>query len=102
MKFWEEHEQPAFLDQVDCFFGFGERSNAVDQRGNTVESWAAEGPFQEDEWPGVETLVPPPGVRLRHDATYFPMPWLLSSRGYGLLVDNSEASYFRLGSDVPG
>ena len=79
------------------FFGFGERSNAVDQRGNTVENWSAEGPFQEDEYPVVGAVVPPAGVRLRDDATYFPMPWLLSSRSYGLLIDNSEASYFSAG-----
>jgi alpha-glucosidase len=82
------------------FFGFGERSNAVDQRGNTVENWSAEGPFQEDEYPVVGAIVPPAAARLRDDATYFPMPWLLSSRSYGVLIDNSEASYFRLGSDA--
>jgi alpha-glucosidase (family GH31 glycosyl hydrolase) len=29
------------------------------------------------------------------------MPWLLSGRGYGVLVENSHASYFRLGTDRP-
>ena len=28
----------------------------------------------------------------RDDATYFPIPWLLSTRGYGVLVDNDETS----------
>lgn len=81
--------------------GFGERSNAVDQRGNVLENWSAEGPFQPDERSFVGSLVPLAAARTRDDSTYFPMPWLLSTRGYGFLVDNSEVSYHRLGSDVP-
>jgi alpha-glucosidase (family GH31 glycosyl hydrolase) len=78
------------------FLGFGERSNAVDQRGNEVESYVAEGPFEEDERPAVPAFVPAWGFHPRDDATYFPMPWLLSTRGYGVLVDNAETSVFRL------
>ena len=29
------------------------------------------------------------------------MPWLLSSRGYGVLLDNNEMSYHRVGSESP-
>ena len=65
------------------FFGFGERANAVEQRGETVESYVADGPYQA-EGALVAVLVPPPGFRARDDATYFPVPWLLSSRGYGV------------------
>ena len=36
--------------------------------------------------------------RWRPDTTYFPIPWLLSSRGYGVLLDNDEISYHRIGS----
>src|SRR5262249_5219905 len=79
----------------------GERSNAVDQRGTVLENWSAEGPFQPDERQFVPALVPAAGARTRDDSTYFPMPWLLSSRGAGVLVDDSEVSYFRLGTDVP-
>jgi len=86
-------------DASERFFGFGERANAVDQRGNDVEGWVADGPYQADERPIVSLLVPPPGFRFRDDATYFPMPWLLSSRGYGVLLDNDETHYFRLASD---
>jgi alpha-glucosidase (family GH31 glycosyl hydrolase) len=88
------------LDADERLFGFGERSNAVEQRNVVLENWSAEGPFQENERPLVPVLVPAAGARTRDDTTYFPMPWLLSTRGYGLLIDNSEASYFRLGSDV--
>ena len=79
------------------FTGFGERSNAVGQRGNTLEHYVGEGPYQDVEYPFVTALVPKWGIRWRADATYFPMPWLLSSRGYGVLIDNDELSYHRLG-----
>jgi alpha-glucosidase (family GH31 glycosyl hydrolase) len=83
------------------FFGFGERANAVDQRGNVVENYVADGPYQANERPVVASFVPRPGFRARDDATYFPVPWLLSSRGVGVLVDNAETSYFRLATEAP-
>ena len=42
-----------------------------------------------------------PGFRPRDDATYFPIPWLLSTAGYGVLLDRDETSIFRLGTDSP-
>jgi alpha-glucosidase (family GH31 glycosyl hydrolase) len=78
------------------YLGFGERSNAVDQRGHDVESYVAEGPFEEDERSAVPAFVPAWGFHPRDDATYFPMPWLLSTSGYGVLVDNAETSLFGL------
>ena len=41
----------------------------------------AEGPFEADERTLIPSFVPPWGFRPRADATYFPMPWLLSSAG---------------------
>ena len=79
--------------------GFGERSDHVDQRGNTVESYVGEGPYQESEYAIPRATVPPWGLHERSDASYFPMPWLLSTRGYGVLADNLETSRFRLGSE---
>jgi alpha-glucosidase (family GH31 glycosyl hydrolase) len=85
------------------YFGFGERSNAVDQAGETVEDYVSDGPYQPEEYPLINLFTPPWGLRDGHaDATYYPVPWLLSSKGYGVLVGNPEASYFRLGSDQPG
>ncbi|MBN8868151.1 MAG: glycoside hydrolase family 31 protein [Solirubrobacterales bacterium] len=81
------------------YLGFGERSNAVDQRGGVVENWVGEGPYQPTENAAIKAAVPPWAVRTNADATYFPMPWLLSTAGYGVLVENPEPSYFRLGSD---
>jgi alpha-glucosidase (family GH31 glycosyl hydrolase) len=79
--------------------GFGERSNAVDQRGGDVENYVAEGPYREVERPAIAAFVPAPGYHPRDDATYFPIPWLLSSRGVGVLVENDETSTFHLGTD---
>jgi alpha-glucosidase (family GH31 glycosyl hydrolase) len=81
------------------YLGFGERSTAVDQRGNEVENYVSEGPFEEDERGLVPAFVPAWGYHPRDDATYFPMPWLLSTAGYGVLLDNSEPSTFDLGRD---
>jgi alpha-glucosidase len=81
------------------FAGFGERSNAVDQSGNALEHYVGEGPYIDEEYPFVLPVIPPWGIRWRRDATYFPMPWLLSSRGYGVLLDNDALSYHRIGTD---
>jgi alpha-glucosidase len=83
------------------YLGFGERSNAVNQRGNDVEDYVSDGPYQPEERPVVGLLVPAPGFHPRDDATYFPVPWLLSSAGYGVLVGRDETSTFRLGTDDP-
>ncbi|HEX2388713.1 MAG TPA: TIM-barrel domain-containing protein [Solirubrobacterales bacterium] len=82
---------------AERYLGFGERSNAVDQRGNVVESYVGEGAYPESERPLISVFVPPWGFQQRDDATYFPVPWLLSTAGYGVLVDNTEPSYYRLG-----
>ena len=76
------------------YLGFGERSNAVDQRGNTVENFVADGPYLPEERPAVAAFVPPQGFGGRDDSTYFPIPWTVSTRGYGVLLDNDENSYF--------
>ena len=89
-------------DPSERYLGFGERSNAVDQRGNEVENYVGEGPHVPADYPLFNTQVPPWGIRERADATYFPMPWLISTGGYGALVSNYETSRFRLGTEVAG
>ena len=39
----------------------------------------SDGPYQPSERPSIVALRPAAGVRPRDDATYFPMPWLLST-----------------------
>jgi alpha-glucosidase (family GH31 glycosyl hydrolase) len=80
------------------FLGFGERSDAVVRSSGSVENHVAEGPYQDAEEPFIAGFVPPAGYDPRHDATYFPIPWLVSSRGYGVLVTGNETSTFDLGS----
>jgi len=86
-------------EQGERFVGFGERSNAVDQAGWDLEHYVADGPYYDgQEYAIMGDLLPECGTRWRPDTTYFPIPWLLSSRGYGVLLDNDEISYHRVGS----
>jgi alpha-glucosidase len=78
------------------FLGFGERSDAVVRDAGTVEHRVSEGPYQDIEQPFLAAFVPPPGYNPRHDATYYPIPWLISTRGYGVLVENDATSRHRL------
>ena len=85
------------------FMGLGERSDAADQTGRVVESWNEEGPFSAGAFsPQLDPIVgerwqgPPP-----IPGTNFSMPWVLSSRGYGFLLDSGYPNRFRLGSDRP-
>ena len=64
-----------------------------------VENYVSDGPYQRTSDPFLIAASSRPGLRDRDDATYFPMPWLLSSAGYGVLVDDNETSLFRLGTD---
>jgi alpha-glucosidase (family GH31 glycosyl hydrolase) len=74
------------------FWGFGERSDAVERSGTLVEHWVGEGPYRLDEYPIVEAITPRWAIRRRRDATHYPIPWLLSSRGYGVLTETHEWS----------
>ncbi len=88
-------------DPEQHFLGFGERSDRVDQAGHEVVTWNEEGPFSSgdlgvatdpvfgDAWQG-------PGF---FPGTNFAMPWMLSSRGYGFLLDSDWLNGFELGSD---
>lgn len=86
-------------EQGERFVGFGERSNAVDQSGWALEHYVADGPYYDGvEYGIMGEILPPWGTRWRPDTTYFPIPWVLSSRGYGVLIDNDEISYHRMGT----
>ena len=82
------------------FLGFGERSNAADQTGNEVFNWAEEGPFSSGEAEEImRPLIPDFTFPTGPTATNFPIPWMLSSRGLGFLIDQDERSRFRLASE---
>lgn len=78
------------------YLGLGERSNAVDQRGRNVLNRVLDGPYTPGQGLILDGTIPDPGFRNRSDATYFPIPWVLSTAGYGVLVDNDEDSVFEL------
>jgi alpha-glucosidase (family GH31 glycosyl hydrolase) len=83
------------------FLGFGERSHAVSLEHGVVENYVGEGPYQPHEYPFLTDTVPAWGIRNRPDAAYFPLPWVLSTRGYGLSIDQDDLSYVRLRVDSP-
>lgn len=78
------------------YLGFGERSNAADQTGNHVFSWAEEGPFSSGDYEKYTNLIPDFTFPTGPTTSNFPIPWLVSTRGFGVLIDNSERSYFNL------
>ena len=78
----------------EALLGTGERSDAVDRRGRETENYVADGPYRPEDRLYVKALVPPWAERDRDDATYYPVPWMLSTRGWGVLVENDETSRF--------
>ena len=82
------------------FLGFGERSNAADQTGREVFSWAEEGPFSSGAGEDLlRPLIPDFTFPTGPAATNFPIPWTVTSRGFGFLIDQYERSTFRLASE---
>ena len=82
------------------FLGFGERSHARSLHRGVIENYVGEGPFQPDEYALLTDTVPPWGIRARLDATYFPIPWVLSTCGYGILIDQDDLSYERFRTEA--
>ncbi|GAA4377618.1 TIM-barrel domain-containing protein [Nocardioides caricicola] len=78
------------------YLGLGERSDAVDHRGKSVLNRVMDGPYTQSQAEIVRLFVPEPGLGKRPDSTYYPIPWVLSTAGYGVLVDNDEDSTFEL------
>jgi alpha-D-xyloside xylohydrolase len=75
----------AFVSSLEeRFVGFGERFDSVDQRGRSVEIWAA------------DRRVAGYGT-----STYAPVPSLLSSRGHGFTLERFERSRFDLAAQRP-
>src|SRR3954453_13378165 len=90
--------QPAGAEH---YLGFGSRSNAVDQTGNHVFTWAEEGPFSSGDYQKYTDLIPDFTFPTGPTASNFPVPWLVSTRGFGVLIDQTERSYFNLVNERP-
>ncbi|HSM25277.1 MAG TPA: TIM-barrel domain-containing protein, partial [Anaerolineaceae bacterium] len=61
------------------FVGFGERFDSIDQRGKELELWVEDGATM--------------GV------SYFPVPFFMSSNGYGLLIDTTSKCIVRMATE---
>jgi alpha-glucosidase (family GH31 glycosyl hydrolase) len=68
------------LADNEGLFGTGERYDSLDLRGKTPDVRVYE------------------QYKQQSSRTYFPLPWVLSSRGYGLKVDSNERIRFDLGN----
>jgi alpha-glucosidase (family GH31 glycosyl hydrolase) len=90
------------MQDGERFTGFGERSNFVDARGQDVDNYVSDGPYPERARTIVGAIGLPWAETGRDDATYYPVPWTLSSRGYGVLLENDERSIFHMGTQRPG
>ena len=66
----------------EAFYGFGERYNAFDQRGEAIDSIVYE------------------EYKNQGKRTYFPVPFFVSSRGYGLHLATLRRAYFDLGAET--
>ncbi len=84
------------LGTREHFFGLGERFASVDHRGLSLYSWAEEGGLGQGEAAPRGPQNPYPNGP---SMTYFPVPFLLSSAGYGLQIEGSARSEFHLGSE---
>lgn len=67
----------------ESFFGLGERYNALNQRGNVMDIRCYE------------------QYKTQGKRTYMPIPFLLSSLGYGLYVESSRWMQFDLAASAP-
>jgi len=74
-------------DPVEHVYGFGERFNTLDHRGEKIETWVRD-----------VTNNPRP---LRPLISYRPVPFFVSSRGYGVLLDSTTRSTFDMGAAAP-
>ena len=67
----------------EAFYGFGERYNAIDQRGNTLRNRVI------DQY------------KRQGKRTYYPVPFFISSRGYGIWVKTDHEGAFDLAESSP-
>ena len=71
----------ATSDETETFLGLGERFDGISLAGRRTELWAAD--RREVKY---------------GDSTYLPVPWVLSNRGYGLLLDDARRSGWEMRS----
>ena len=82
----------------EAFLGLGERYDRVDHRGLAVYNWPEEGGLTMGEAPpaGPDNPYPNGGTM-----TYYPVPFFLSTAGYGFWLDTTYFNQFELASETP-
>jgi alpha-glucosidase (family GH31 glycosyl hydrolase) len=79
-------------------FGLGERFVTVDHRGQHYESWVEEGGIGDGEGkPPAPDNPSPNGPNMTHA----PIPFMVSTAGYGLFLDSTYRNGFHLGDEDP-
>lgn len=80
------------------FVGLGEREDAIDRRGRRYRCWVEEGGLG-----GGENASPGPSNPAPNgpDMTHVPIPFYMSSAGYGLWIDTGRRTAFTFGADDP-
>jgi alpha-glucosidase len=82
----------------EAFLGLGERYDQVDHRGLALYNWPEEGGLTMGESvpPGPDNPYPNGGTM-----TYYPVPFFLSTVGYGFWLDTTYFNQFELATDTP-
>jgi len=83
---------PFATSSSERLFGTGERSDAVDRFGRETENYVSDGPYPPGDRLFIKPTTPPWALRDRDDSTYFPLPWVLTSNGWGVLAEGSATS----------
>ncbi len=90
--------QAFVLADDEHFFGLGERNATVDHRGQHFQCWVEEGGLGLGENPPAGATAPAPNGP---GMTSIPIPFLLSTRGYGVWIDTERRTGFSMGADDP-
>ncbi len=86
----------AFASTPDeAFLGLGERYDHTNQRGQSPYSWPEEGGIAEGEGALSSSTNPYPNGE---SMTYYPVPFFLSTEGYGFWLDSTWRNQFELDS----
>ena len=87
------------LPPDEHFFGLGERYVTVDHRGQRYECWTEEGGLGAGETRKPSDTPPKNPSPNGPSMTHLPVPFLLSTRGYGLWLETTFRTGFSLGKD---
>jgi alpha-glucosidase (family GH31 glycosyl hydrolase) len=82
----------------EAFLGLGERYDQIDHRGLSVYNWPEEGGLTMGEaFPPSSSNPYPNGGTM----TYYPVPFFMSTQGYGFWLDTTYFSQFELATEAP-